>query len=132
MLNSSENISFILKDLHSSRVNENNENEIYSLLKELDINTNTNANKNILLNNELNVYYNDSYTVQQLLKICEYYGFLKYVKMAKYKKNDIIDAILLYEMDENNNEIVSKRQKLWIMMEELANDKFMKKYILWN
>jgi len=126
MLNAGENISFILKDNDATRNNENNENEIFSLMKELDKNT------NMLLNNELNIYYNETYTVQQLLKICEYYGFLKYVKMAKYKKNDIIDAILLYEMDENNNEIVSKRQQLWAMMEELANDKFMKKYILWN
>jgi hypothetical protein len=130
MLNAGENISFILKDNDSTRVNENNENEIFSLMKELD--TNANANTNMLLNNELNIYYNETYNVQQLLKICEYYGFLKYVKMAKYKKNDIIDAILLYEMDENNNKIVSKRQQLWAMMEELSNDKFMKKYILWN
>ena len=81
---------------------------------------------------ELNQYYSETFTVPKLLKICEYYGFLKYVKMAKYKKPDIIDAILMFEMDENNNEIVTKRQQLWATMEDLANDKFMKKYINWN
>ena len=38
----------------------------------------------------------------------------------------------MFEMYENNNEIVTKRQQLWATMEDLANDKFMKKYIIWN
>lgn len=129
MLESIENISFFLKD---DKIQEKN-NEISSLLKEfdaLDISIHhDNANND---NNELNQYYSDTYTVPKLLKICEYYGFLKYVKMAKYKKPDIIDAILVFEMDENNTAIVTKRQQLWETMETLANDKFMKKYIIWN
>lgn len=132
MSESIENISFFLKDNKIQDTDNNdNENEILSLLKEFhDLDSSFyNDNNNT---SELNQYYSETFTVPKLLKICEYYGFLKYVKMAKYKKPDIIDAILMFEMDENNNEIVTKRQQLWATMEDLANDKFMKKYIIWN
>ena len=143
MSESIENISFFLKD-DKTQVKNGNDTEILSLLKDfndLDISThndndndynNNNDNDYNSNGNELNQYYSETYTVPKLLKICEYYGFLKYVKMAKYKKPDIIDAILVFEMDENNTAIVTKRQQLWETMETLANDKFMKKYIIWN
>jgi len=124
MVNNNENISFILKDTILQ------ENDLLSLMNEFNT---LDKNKNKYTNdNELHVYYNEKYTVSQLLRICEYYGFLKYVKTAKCKKGDIIDAILLYELNEENNEIVVKRQQLWASIEELVNDKFMKKYILWT
>ena len=125
MINNNENISFILKDTMVEG------NDLLSLMDEfnkLDKNTN-NSNSN---DNQLHVYYNEKYTIPQLLRICEYYGFLKHVKTSKCKKGDIIDAILLYELNEQNNVIVAKRQQLWTSMEELVNDKFMKKYILWT
>lgn len=74
----------------------------------------------------------EKYNVTELLKICEYYGFLKYVKMAKYKKNEIIHAIELFENSAENCMIVKKRQQLWYYMRELLNDKFMKKFVIWK
>jgi hypothetical protein len=74
----------------------------------------------------------DNYNVNELLKICEYYGFLKYVKMAKYKKNDIIQSIEVFESSPENCLVVKKRQQLWYYMNELSNDKFMKKFVIWK
>ena len=91
MSESIENISFFLKDNKIQDTDNNdNENEILSLLKEFhDLDSSFyNDNNNT---SELNQYYSETFTVPKLLKICEYYGFLKYVKMAKYKKPDIID-----------------------------------------
>jgi hypothetical protein len=74
----------------------------------------------------------EKYTVNQLMKICEYYDLLKCVKMAKYKKAEIILAIFAFEEDIQNYEIVEARRKMWIYMEELLADKKMRKYVLWS
>lgn len=128
MINNNENICFILKD-PILQVNEDL--NLLSLMNEFNKLDNY-TNKYNSNDNQLHVYYSEKYTIPQLLRICEYYGFLKHIKTAKCKKGDIIDAILLYELNEENNETVAKRQQLWSSIEELMNDKFMKKYILWT
>ena len=72
-------------------------------------------------------FYDTNYNVKQLLMICDYYG-LKQLKKAN--KIVIIHEVIKFENDINNNEIVSKRKKIWFYMEELKKDKFLKKYIL--
>ena len=81
---------------------------------------------------ELYNFYHEKYTIADLLKICDYYNLTKYVKIAKYKKKEIVDSVVLFEMDPLNNDTVSRRQQLWYYMEELMNDKYMKKYIIWS
>jgi hypothetical protein len=103
-----------------------------------DINDLMNELKNMQCETQLDLDYNqtetdlDKYNVNELLKICEYYGFIKYVKMAKYKKNEIIQAIELFENSAENFMIVKKRQQLWYYMRELSNDKFMKRFVIWK
>jgi len=76
--------------------------------------------------------YDLNYNIKQLLLICDYYGISKgIIKMNKMKKPDIIEQIVLFERDENNAETVEKRKELWYYINELKNDKFMKKFILW-
>lgn len=122
--NSLENIFFILDDN-----TETTENEfmMQDLLDDLDITNNKIYN----IQESSTISFKDC-TVNELLKICEYYGLIKYIKLAKYKKNEIIHAILLFESDENNSIIVEKRYKLWNYMYELSKDKIMKKYIIWK
>lgn len=81
------------------------------------------------VNNE--EFYKD-YTVKQLLRICDYYDIEKNVKMAKYKKQDIISSIVYFESLPENVEIVNNRHKLWSYIVELLHDSKMKKYIIWN
>lgn len=76
--------------------------------------------------------YDLNYNIKQLLVICDYYGISKNsIKINKMKKQDIIEQIMLFEKDSDNIEIVQKRKQMWYYMNELKNDKFMKKYILW-
>ena len=77
------------------------------------------------------INYNENYTVKELLVICEYYGFLKEIKTNKCNKEQTIEILVNFENDPINNDIVFKRQNLWFYINELKNDKFMKKYILW-
>jgi len=72
--------------------------------------------------------YDENFTNKQLLLICEFYDLAK--KMRTMKKQDIIATIMFFEGDVNNVEIVMKRKIFWGYMEELKNDKIMKRYII--
>jgi hypothetical protein len=77
------------------------------------------------------INYHENFTLKELLLICEYYGFAKDMKANKFNKQEIIGYLVLFETDIKNSEIVFRRKNMWFYMNELKNDKFMKKYILW-
>jgi hypothetical protein len=118
--------------------NVNDENELESILNEIN-----NFSYSEIENNNGNdwyptstliaksIDYDTNYNVKQLLTICDYYGLLKEVKMNKFKKPELILFLLDFEENIDNSLIVYKRKQLWYFIEELKNDKFMKKYILW-
>jgi hypothetical protein len=76
--------------------------------------------------------YELNYNVKQLLLICEYYDILKDVRATKAKKQDIIENILLFEKNMENIEITIKRKELWHYINELKNDRMMKKFVIWG
>lgn len=76
--------------------------------------------------------YEMNYTVKQLMLICEYYDILKDIRANKAKKQDIIEQILLFEKNMENVEITMKRKELWYYINELKNDKMMKKFVIWG
>jgi hypothetical protein len=71
--------------------------------------------------------YDLNYTLKQLGMIYEYYNI---GKTTKLKKADIIQAIVVFEHDIENCEVVMRRQQLWHYLEELKSDKFMKRFVL--
>ena len=71
--------------------------------------------------------YDLNYTLKQLGMIYEYSNI---GKISKLKKADIIQAIVVFEHDAENCEIVMRRQQLWHYLEELKADKFMKRFVL--
>jgi hypothetical protein len=71
--------------------------------------------------------YDLNYNLKQLTMIYEYYNL---GKVAKLKKADMIQAIVVFEHDTENCEIVMRRQVLWHYLEELKADKFMKRFVL--
>ena len=81
-------------------------------------------------NDEL--FYEQEYTVKDLLKICSYYGLDKDIRTSKCKKQDIIATIVYFESLPENFEIVQKRNRMWAYVTELLHDPKMKKYIIWN
>jgi hypothetical protein len=86
------------------------------------------ASKAAYGNDEL--YYEEEYTVKDLLKICAYYGIDKNIRTSKCKKPDIISTIVYFESQPENFELVQKRNRMWAYITELMNDPKMKKYIL--
>jgi len=75
--------------------------------------------------------YDENYTTKQLLQICEYYGLIKEVRSAKGKRLDVIGALVMFESNFENGAKVYRRKQLWHYMNELKNDKFMKKFVFW-
>lgn len=116
-----------------------------------DLNNLESANYNELINNDLldytdsddlnyyidkmsyncdELYYDELYTIKDLLKICHYYGIDKNIKSSKCKKPDIISTIIYFESLPENKAIVKQRHRMWAYVTELLNDKKMRKYIL--
>jgi len=83
------------------------------------------------------LHYDINYKVKQLLQICEYYGIEYYgtskdIRINKCNKSDVLNTLIMYENNIENQERVNKRKQLWHYINELKNDKIMKKYVLWH
>jgi hypothetical protein len=116
-------ISYYVEEIEIEKENELN---IEELIAEIE---KTELHDDLLIPRMIN--YNENYTVKELLLICDYYGFSKELKTNKFNKEQIIDYLVSFETNENNSEIVFKRQNMWFYINELKNDKFMKKFVIW-
>jgi len=139
---SNENITYSFNEYDENQKEydkEKNDDDLQNMLKEfedLDVQLDVQADYSesfmfdILQSNHFHeeVNYDLNYNVKQLTTICEYYG----IKAQKMKKQEIIENIVVYENNSLNHEMVMKRKLHWFYMNELKNDKFMKKYVLWN
>lgn len=77
------------------------------------------------------INYEKNFTVKELMLICEYYGLSKDLKNSKANKSIIINTLMNYESNPINYDKVTTRERMWFYINELKNDKYMKKYILW-
>lgn len=75
-------------------------------------------------------FYSKTYIVKDLYIICEYYDILKDIKNNKSRKAEIISAIIYFESQSKNFELVEKRNRLWGFMKEIQEDTKLKKFIL--
>lgn len=116
-----ENISFCIDD---AAVASNTEFDVSQFLGDPELATDDHKTS-IMLNYQLNM------TVRQLLQICDYYGIAKGLKTNKFTKDEIICLLVDFEDNVENYSIVSQRRLMWFYIEELKNDKLMKKYIFW-
>jgi hypothetical protein len=112
------NISFFLED--DSTIEKDNN----FIFEELEIEESNNPF-------ELDLTIFSSYeklTCKELSLICDYYGI---ANSKKCKKEQIIYLIVNFESNPNNLNTVYQRKNMWFYMNELKNDKNMKKYVLW-
>ena len=77
---------------------------------------------------KLQLHYTDNFIVKDLHKICDYYNIDK----RKLRKDQLVEEIILFELDTTNLLLVQTRKRLWFYMTELKNDKFFKKYVMWE
>jgi hypothetical protein len=140
-MNPENNISFLLEDNETESTNEDNNLLIaemmreFSLDEEADINEHSQSEyfikKDIYFGNE-ELYYDQEYTVKDLMKICQYYDISKNIKASKCKKQDIILTIVYFESLDENYDIVQQRHTMWSHMTDLMADPKMRCYLLWS
>jgi hypothetical protein len=113
-----ENINFFLKE----QDNDVSTNKL--LIEELNTFTNEFTCNNSI--EELEIQYKLNYTIKSLTHILHYYNIYK----SKMTKDEMIQVLLFFETDPANKEIVQHRLRLWKNIEELKNDSYFSKYIL--
>jgi len=97
------------------------------LLREVDLLEMTSIpNMDDYVANEIN--YSTNYTRKELDRIADYYEISK----RKKKKDDIIQDIVIFEQDPENIELVFRRKKLWSYIAEIKDDKYLRKFLIFN
>lgn len=134
---SNENITFFLNEKPDNKTNND---EIQKMMEELNEHINAAELKTWIISDDaeedINPFFNGAlllykeYNIKDLLKICNYYGIEKNLKLLKSKKQQIIHALIYFESLPDNFEIVQKRYRMWECIAELLNDSKMKKYVI--
>ena len=68
----------------------------------------------------------NQFTKKELERICDYYKISK----RKKRKSELIQDIIIFEQDANNQEMVDKRTELWYCIEMIKNDNYLKKFLI--
>jgi len=72
------------------------------------------------------INYQINFTLRQLTQICDFYEIQK----TKKNKDELIKLLVDFETRPENFDVVSRRKLLWFYMDEIKNDKYMKKFVL--
>lgn len=119
-----ENMNYIVDEITNKNDNNLNLTSFLTDFEQMDVVTHCEASSDYFLAQMSE--YDMNYNLKQLCMIYEYYNL---GKVSKLKKADMIQAIVLFEHEVDNYEIVMRRQQLWHYLEELKADKFMKRFI---
>ena len=72
--------------------------------------------------------YLNNYTVKSLGQIMDYYELNK----KNLKKDEIVQILVIFESEPQNEPLVEKRLRLWENIKELKKDKYFSKYIIFD
>lgn len=128
MLNA--NLTYEIKELKENSTDV----DLSEVIDQLEINTSpeegSTSSGDMVMDNyiALELYYQENFTLKDLHKICDYYE----ISRRKLRKDEIVQEIVLYECDPNNSEMVQKRKLLWFYVSELKNDKYFKKFVIFD
>jgi len=81
---------------------------------------------NNILEKQLN--YEENYTKKELEMIADYYEITKRKKTKAILTQDIV----LFETDPTNFEITEKRKLMWFYFDEIKNDRYFRKFIIYK
>ena len=74
------------------------------------------------------MYYYENYNIKMLHHIANYYKIPK----NRLKKDELIGLIIQFENDPENSELVYNRKRLWYYINELKDDKYFSKFIIFQ
>ena len=76
----------------------------------------------------MTVNYDNNYTLKDLQKIAEYYD----ISIRKLNKAEIIEKILTYEDNSDNEAVTTRRKQLWNYMRQIKKDKYLKQFLIFD
>ena len=76
----------------------------------------------------LELDYNENYNKKELEKIADYYSISK----RKKRKADLVQDIVLFELDPINSDITNRRKTMWFYLQEIMNDNYLSKFLIFN
>jgi len=76
----------------------------------------------------LELDYNENYNKKDLEKIADYYSISK----RKKRKADLVQDIVLFELDPINSDITNRRKTMWFYLQEIMNDNYLSKFLIFN
>ena len=74
----------------------------------------------------MEVDYQTNYIKKDLERIADYYGISK----RKKRKDELVEAIVIFEKDPDNLSVVFTRRKLWGYIDEIKRDKYLSKFLI--
>jgi hypothetical protein len=98
--------------------------ETFNYNGETELTTQELQDKAYILEND----YLNNYTVKSLGQIMDYYELNK----KNLKKDEVIQMLVIFESDPQNEPFVEKRLRLWENIKELKKDKYFSKYIIFD
>lgn len=72
--------------------------------------------------------YDNNYTLKDLQKIAEYYE----ISTRKLNKGELIEQILTFEDNSDNDVITTRRKRLWNYMKQIKQDKYLKPFLIFD
>ena len=121
-----KNISFSLKEKNNKNIEHFTHDELLTEIMNKEVKNKIGDDFNDFL--PLFVHFKENFLKKDLEKIAEYYNISK----RKKKKDELIEDIVIFELSSENNEIVSRRKLLWFYMEEIKNDNYLNKFLIFD
>ena len=119
-----ENITYLITENKSQEKEKITYEELLQEVNQLEINYQPEMDDYIAL--EIN--YNTNYTKKDLMRVADYYEISK----RKKRKQELAQDIVIFEKNPLHFEIVYRRKKLWSYIEEIKEDKYLSKYLIFN
>jgi hypothetical protein len=123
-----ENIKYSVIEIKKDKENAN----LDEIMKSVDIEEEKIVNNNNNYADDLTAIYYlleeeyNEFTKKELERICDYYEISK----RKKRKAELIQDIIIFEQDENNSELVQRRNELWYCIEQIKSDNYLKKFLI--
>jgi hypothetical protein len=74
------------------------------------------------------IHFQENFLKKDLEKIADYYNISK----RKKKKDELIEDIVIFELAKENTEIVNRRKILWFYIDEIKNDNYLSKFLIFD
>ena len=121
-----KNISYSLKEKNTSEVENFTYDELLTEIMNKEVKNDIGNDFDDFL--PMFLHFKENYLKKDLDKIADYYNISK----RKKKKDELIEDIVIFELSKENEEIVNRRKLLWFYMEEIKNDNYLSKFLIFD